>query len=98
MLWRYHQARRERRICPELEPSLTARRAPDEFLENWRANFWLFDFNHGHTFLAAVMYQDTPACGTKVLYPVGLLKTSDEPALPLVAEDKHRCRAHDAAF
>src|SRR5262245_33122047 len=98
MLLRNGQECRKRCISLHLETSLTARRTPDEFLKNWRANFRLVNFSHCHTFLAAVMNQDAPFCGAKVLHPVCLLKTSDKPTPPLGIEYKYWRRAHDAAF
>src|SRR5262249_17533336 len=95
---RYGNERRERRIGLELDTSTTATGTPDKFSDHWRARLWLFNFNHCHTFLAAVMNQDAPARCAQVLDPVCLLKSGDEPAMPLVPEDKDWCRAHDAAI
>src|SRR5215470_14766705 len=98
MLSRYRHECRKRRIALELDTSPAATGTPHKFADHWRASLWLLDFNHCHPFLAAVMNQDTPTRCAKVLHPVSLLKTSDEPALPVVPEDKHGRRAHDAAF
>src|SRR5262249_21783317 len=89
---------RQRGIPLEIKTSLAARSAPDKFLEQWCASLRVIYFYDCHTLLTAVMNQYTPACCAKVFHPICLLKASDEPALPLMSQHKHRCCSHDATF